>query len=233
MKRLKNLVAWMEMAKLLLNPPALFHHLHSLNWYRGALLGTLPRTQADMPGASILEVGCATGDFCADLAEMGAVVHGVDRSANMVGKAKLAHRGPKFSNADVLSLPFEMATFDIVFAASLLNVLNDPVRALREMVRVCRPDGVVALLVPAAEFGTVQARCWAAEQGLDTQETAAYMAWHRFARKLSNDQLMQWIDEATLEPARVESKVLLGGLARVIHLYPTTRDQNESAIYAS
>jgi hypothetical protein len=36
-KWLRSALVWSQMARLLLDPPALFHHLHSLDWYRGAL----------------------------------------------------------------------------------------------------------------------------------------------------------------------------------------------------
>ena len=47
--------------------------------------------------------------------------------------------------ADVYALPFDDASFDVVHAHQVLQHLSDPVAALREMRRVCRPDGVVAV----------------------------------------------------------------------------------------
>ena len=42
------------------------------------------------------------------------------------------------------ALAFPDASFDVVHAHQVLQHLTDPVAALREMRRVCRPDGVVA-----------------------------------------------------------------------------------------
>ena len=216
------------MVRLLLDPPSLFHHLHSLDWYRGALVGALPHVPKDLAGKSVLEVGCATGDFCGDMSALGARVFGVDISDNMVRRAKLSHKSVQFDVADAQSLPYGDRTFDVVFAASLLNVVNDPPRVLREMVRVCRPGGALALLVPAAEFRAAEAKRWVVTQGLTAKESAAYMAWHRLAKKVSADKLTHWINDAGLANARVESHRLLGGLVRVLQVYPGGSAQPES-----
>jgi SAM-dependent methyltransferase len=50
-----------------------------------------------------------------------------------------------FEVADVYSLPYAGASFDVVHAHQVLQHLTDPVAALREMARVCRPGGVVAV----------------------------------------------------------------------------------------
>lgn len=229
-KLLEKIAAWKEMASLLLDPPSLFHHLHSLDWYRGALVGALPYTLNNMADLSVLEVGCATGDFCGLMSEMGACVFGVDRSHDMVRHAKRAHDSVRFEVADAQSLPFGDRAFDFVFAASLLNVVNDPSRVLREMVRVCRPDGVIALMVPSAEFSTTEAKRWVRAQGLPARENAAYMAWHRLAKKVSSEKLMNWINEAGLANVRLESHCLLGGLVRVVHVYPSGTNQPKTIL---
>ena len=223
MKWINNVSAWLELAKLFQDPPSLFHHLHGLAWYRGALMATLPRTQAGLDGQVVLEIGCATGDFSGAMVTLGATVHGIDRSNEMVRRAMLRHAAAQFEVADAHALPFGEDKFDIVFAASLLNVVSDPAQVLREMVRVCRPNGVLALLVPAAEFRTAEARRWVSEQRMVARDAAAYMTWHRLAKKVSADQLTQWLDDAGLAHARSDSQCLLGGMVRVIHVYPKDR----------
>ncbi|WP_280191379.1 class I SAM-dependent methyltransferase [Delftia sp. PS-11] len=210
--------AWLEMARLLLHPPALFHHLHGLDWYRHALWEALRLAPADLAATSCLEIGCATGDFCGGLAAQGARVHGIDRSPDMVRRARQAHPGVRFTEADALALPFGESGFDIVYAASLLNVVDDPVRVLREMARVCRPAGVLVILVPVEGFGTAQARRWTAAQALSPREAAAYMAWHRLARKIPAARLQQWVDEAGIGHARVQAWPLLGGMVQAAHV---------------
>lgn len=220
MKRLKQAAAWVEMVSLLLDPPALFHHLHSLGWYRGALLASLPQTPADLTGRSFLEIGCATGDFCAEVAALGATVCGLDRSSAMVARAKRTQSAIRFDVGDALTLPYKESSFDIVYAASLLNVVSDPAQVLRQMMRVCRVGGVLAILLPADEFNTDEARQWVSCQKYSAREAAAYMAWHRLAKKVPADKIMAWFHEAGLQDARTESRSLLGGLVKAIHVYP-------------
>jgi ubiquinone/menaquinone biosynthesis C-methylase UbiE len=52
---------------------------------------------------------------------------------------------------DVHDLPFPSGSFDVVHAHQVLQHVADPVAALREMVRVCRPGGVVAVRARASK----------------------------------------------------------------------------------
>ncbi|MYM42111.1 class I SAM-dependent methyltransferase [Duganella qianjiadongensis] len=220
MKYLSALKAWLHLLGLLTSPPALFRHLHGLYWYRSALMATLPRTAAHLAGVTALEIGCATGEFCGVMVTLGASVHGVDRSASMVQQASARHAEARFTVADASALPYPDAGFDIVLAASLLNVVADPVAVLREMARVCRHGGALALLVPARDFTTRQARQWIARQGMRAHDAAAYLLWHWLARKVSDAELNGWLQQAGLAGARVVSQQLMGGLATALHVYP-------------
>lgn len=100
-------------------------------------------------GASVLDVGCGPGTITADLAARvapGRVV-GVDRSAEVIERAAADHAasGATFRVADLMDLPFDDDTFDVVHAHQVLQHVPDPVGALVEMRRVCRVGGVVAV----------------------------------------------------------------------------------------
>jgi SAM-dependent methyltransferase len=102
------------------------------------------------PGLSLLDVGCGPGTITVDLAALvapGEVV-GVDRSdAALASAAGVPCDGlaVHFEHGDVSALPFASDSFDVVHAHQVLQHLEDPVAALREMARVCRPDGTVAV----------------------------------------------------------------------------------------
>ncbi|MFE7467658.1 class I SAM-dependent methyltransferase [Streptomyces sp. NPDC057499] len=103
------------------------------------------------PGLSVLDVGCGPGTITADLAALVAPgrVTAVDTSAEVLsGAAEMAaERGldnVEFTVADVHDLDFPDDSFDVVHAHQVLQHVGDPVRALREMRRVCRPGGIVA-----------------------------------------------------------------------------------------
>ncbi|MCA1188928.1 MULTISPECIES: methyltransferase domain-containing protein [unclassified Saccharopolyspora] len=99
------------------------------------------------PGAAVLDVGCGPGTITHDFAERVAPGHvtGVDNAAEIVEQASAgAPANTEFQVADVYALPFADGSFDVVHAHQVLQHLTDPVAALREMRRVCRPGGIVA-----------------------------------------------------------------------------------------
>ena len=115
----------------------------------------LPRLRT---GWSLLDVGSGPGTITLDLARLvapGRVV-GVDASPDAVELARQVltdETDVTFEVADVMALPFADATFDIVHAHQVLQHLADPVGALREMARVCRPEGMIA--VRDADYGAM------------------------------------------------------------------------------
>ncbi len=102
------------------------------------------------PGLDVLDVGCGPGTISIDLARRvpGGRVVGIDRSFEAVVAARQAAGAAAvpvtFETGDAYQLPFPAGTFDVVHAHQVLQHLADPVAALREMRRVCRPGGLVA-----------------------------------------------------------------------------------------
>jgi SAM-dependent methyltransferase len=103
------------------------------------------------PGMALLDVGAGPGTITADLAALVAPgrVTATEVNADALGltRAEVARRGLEtvdFAVADVHALDFQDDSFDVVHAHQVLQHVADPVRALREMRRVCRPGGVVA-----------------------------------------------------------------------------------------
>ena len=105
-------------------------------------------------GSRVLDVGCGPGSLTADLAvhcPQGAVT-GIDASAAVIAVAAAAHGDvAEFLTGDIVALDFPDDHFDVVHAHQVLQHLDRPVAALREMRRVTRPGGVVA--VRDADYG--------------------------------------------------------------------------------
>ncbi|MGV9315822.1 methyltransferase domain-containing protein [Streptomyces sp. NPDC003691] len=104
------------------------------------------------PAMRILDIGCGPGTITADLAALvpGGRVTGVDLAPEIVDRARehAAERNlanTEFAVADVNALRYEDDSFDVVHAHQVLQHVGDPVGALREMRRVCRPGGLVAV----------------------------------------------------------------------------------------
>ncbi|MEU4657804.1 methyltransferase domain-containing protein [Streptomyces sp. NPDC023723] len=105
------------------------------------------------PGDRVLDAGCGTGRALAPLrAAVGAsgVVIGADLTPAMLRAARRAGRDRegRLLLTDVARLPLRSRTLDAVFAAGLIAHLPDPGENLRELARVVRPDGVLALFHP-------------------------------------------------------------------------------------
>ena len=133
-------------------------------------------------GMDLLDVGCGPASITADLAERvapGRVV-ALDAAAGALeaARATLRERGlseqVEVTSGDVMALPFEDASFDVVHAHQVLQHLADPVGALAEMRRITRPGGIVAV-----RDAVYSAMTWFPEPAGMEQWRSVYMATAR------------------------------------------------------
>jgi len=97
--------------------------------------------------AKVLDVGCGTGDLSIQLVEKSAAeVTGIDFCGPMLKLAKTKAPQLQFIEGDALRLPFAEASFDGLTIGFALRNLADVDRGLRELLRVLKPDGHVAIL---------------------------------------------------------------------------------------
>ncbi|MEV5883884.1 class I SAM-dependent methyltransferase [Streptomyces sp. NPDC052020] len=105
------------------------------------------------PGDRVLDAGCGTGRALPPLrAAVGptGVVIGADLTPAMLDAAVRAgrDRDGRLLLTDVAALPLRSRSLDAVFAAGLVAHLPHPAENLRELARVVRPGGVLALFHP-------------------------------------------------------------------------------------
>jgi ubiquinone/menaquinone biosynthesis C-methylase UbiE len=104
------------------------------------------------PGMSLLDVGCGPGTITVDLAARVApgrvtAVELTDAALDLA-RAEAHARSQsniEFATSDVHALDFPDHSFDVVHAHQVLQHVADPVQALRELHRVCVPNGIVAV----------------------------------------------------------------------------------------
>ncbi|HKR52255.1 MAG TPA: methyltransferase domain-containing protein [Pseudonocardiaceae bacterium] len=104
------------------------------------------------PGQRVLDVGCGPGTITIDLARLVAPgsVMGIDNEPAPLRPARAdaqrqAANNVSFDVGNVYQLDYPDSTFDIVHAHQVLQHLAEPVAALAEMRRICRPGGYVAV----------------------------------------------------------------------------------------
>jgi demethylmenaquinone methyltransferase/2-methoxy-6-polyprenyl-1,4-benzoquinol methylase len=100
-------------------------------------------------GESALDVACGSGkltELLSRIAGDGGRVVGLDFSPQMLEVARRDHPGIEFLEGDALKLPFEDGRFDASTIAFGLRNLAEPVKGLREMLRVVKPGGKAVVL---------------------------------------------------------------------------------------
>ncbi|MGH3442259.1 MAG: class I SAM-dependent methyltransferase [Nitriliruptorales bacterium] len=100
------------------------------------------------PGAAVLDVGCGAGRFCRLAADRGASVAGIDAAEGLLAIARERTPDGDFLVGDMVSLPWDDDSFDLVTGFSTFQFADDPARALAEAARVARPGRPVVVAVP-------------------------------------------------------------------------------------
>jgi ubiquinone/menaquinone biosynthesis C-methylase UbiE len=134
------------------------------------------------PGMRLLDVGCGPGSITRGLAERlapGKVV-GLDLSRETLAAARqdAAARGLanlRYEEGSVYELPFPDASFDVAYAHQVFQHLRESGAALREMLRVVRPGGFIA--IRDVDWGT--ASYWPVDPWIDRFVEVHLKTWYR------------------------------------------------------
>lgn len=142
---------------------------------------------------SVLELGCGTGYFLAELARSGHSATGIDPSARMLAHARSRADCAQLVQGRAEALPFPDASFDRVIVINALHHFLDPRTAIGEARRVLRPGGA---------FLTI---------GLDpAKEKDEWFVYDYFAgtrlrdveRYPATSTICRWLDEAGFERSK-------------------------------
>jgi len=140
------------------------------------------------PGDRILDVGCGSGRHMAEAYRFPRVtVSGMDRSLEDLVQARerlefhgrLGEHGGGcwgLAQADIVALPYADDGFDAVICSEVLEHIADDTRAIREVLRVLRPGGVLAVSVPRLWPETV---CWRLSRDYRTEKGGHLRIYHR------------------------------------------------------
>ncbi|GFI55845.1 ubiquinone/menaquinone biosynthesis C-methyltransferase UbiE [Clostridiales bacterium] len=94
---------------------------------------------------TVLELACGTGLLSVRLAGSVKMLEATDFSEEMIrqAKAKIHSVRLHFSVQDATALPYAPETFDAVIISNALHIMPNPEKALSEIRRVLKPDGVL------------------------------------------------------------------------------------------
>lgn len=118
----------------------------------------LRATQTDRTRANILDVGCGTGSHCAALKEKGFKVQGMDKSADMVNRARLNYDGVKFTQGDVMTpMQFEHGKFSHILCMYFtIYYIQNKQQFFENCYNWLRPGGFLVLhLVDRENFNPI------------------------------------------------------------------------------
>jgi ubiquinone/menaquinone biosynthesis C-methylase UbiE len=93
------------------------------------------------PGDRVLDLGCGSGVFAAEVARRGMLVAGIDLSSRLLVRGHMQAPSVGFAVGDAEQLPFADGTFDGVLLSGIVHHLPNPAPAAREVHRVLRVGG--------------------------------------------------------------------------------------------
>lgn len=134
----------------------------------------------DLPGRSLLDVGCGLGIFLAMARDAGWDVAGVDTSEYAVREARQRFNIPMTRTDTLADAGLPAGAFDVITLWDSLEHFRDPIAQMREVFRLLKPGGVVLIDTPNAEslLRAVADLCYHASFGLFTYPVEKL--YHRF-----------------------------------------------------
>ena len=94
---------------------------------------------------TVLELATGTGLIAKHIVNVAAHIEATDASAEMIAEAKRDNRSAKlhFSVQDMFRLPYAEESFDVVIVSNALHIVPQPEKALAEIRRVLKDEGVL------------------------------------------------------------------------------------------
>lgn len=164
---------------------------------------------------TVLELACGTGLISVQLAGSVKMLEATDFSENMIKQARAKAHSSRlhFSAQDATALPYAYETFDAVIISNALHIMPNPEKALSEIRRVLKRDGILiapTFTAAGSVYGRVRIRI---------MELAGFKVFHK------------WTPESYLEFLRAngfsvtDSEVFSGGLKLT---YAEAKKNNQS-----
>ena len=135
---------------------------------------------------SVLELGCGTGQFSLPLAPKAKTWLATDFSERMIAEAQKREKSSKlrFEVEDATALSFDGDRFDVVLVANTLHIMPEPEKALEEIHRVLKTDGLLIAPTFVAEGRMQRFKPWLMEKiGFRVFHTWSLAAFEKFVQQ--------------------------------------------------
>jgi 2-polyprenyl-3-methyl-5-hydroxy-6-metoxy-1,4-benzoquinol methylase len=187
---------------------AIHHELRNVENSAGFVLAKIQSMKEKNPNLALLDVGAGSGTISTSFAKAlpDGQVTAVDLNPSILPRARAVAEMAGFKNisfhqGDVKKLPFADGTFDITFCHQMLTHISAPEDALREMLRVTKPGGIVA----AREGDFETEAIWPELPGLlKFHKLAADMISAAGGTSTAGRQLLSWALKAGVERSQVK-----------------------------
>ena len=105
---------------------------------------------------TVLELATGTGIIAKNVADSAKYIDATDFSEKMIEQAEKDNniKNIRFSVQDACSLPYESNSYDVVIISNALHIMPNPEKALSEIRRVLKPDGI--LIAPTYVWGKMK-----------------------------------------------------------------------------
>ncbi|MBQ9155887.1 MAG: class I SAM-dependent methyltransferase [Eubacterium sp.] len=135
---------------------------------------------------TVLECACGTGMLTAVIAPRCRHITATDFSRKMLEQTRKKcqdYSNVKVEPADILSLDYPDHTFDVVLAANVIHLLDNPLKALDELKRVCRAGGKIIIPTYMNKEKTGQASQFSktvGKAGADFKQAFTFTSYKQF-----------------------------------------------------
>lgn len=132
----------------------------------------------------VLEVGCGTGHWLAQLHPLGLALHGLDRSAGMLAQAQARGLNVHLTQGDANALPFAPASFDLIYVINAIHHFRDALAFLAAIPPLLRPGGVLAVAGMDPHEGPEIWYLYEYFAGVYERDQARFPRWEALARAM-------------------------------------------------